>query len=89
MSEMQYPTDLVVSGNISPRPFSEIPGLWLKVTQMTEAFFAEEAPRASEGSTLVSILVYLAALVIGFPTSFRIWRSRRRKGIGARLPRLY
>jgi hypothetical protein len=58
MSEMQYSTGLVTSGDMSPRPFSEIPSLWLKVTQMTEAFFAEEAPRASQGGTLVSILVY-------------------------------
>ena len=58
MSEMQYPTDLVPAGDASPRPFSEIPSLWLKVTQMTEAFFAGEAPRASQGNTLVSILVY-------------------------------
>jgi hypothetical protein len=58
MSEMQYSTDLVTSGDTSPRPFSEIPSLWLKVTQMTEAFFAEEAPRASQGGTLVSILIY-------------------------------
>ena len=31
----------------SPRPFGEIPPLWVKVTQMTEDFFAQEAPRAS------------------------------------------
>jgi hypothetical protein len=58
MSEMQYSTGLVSAGDTSPRPFSEIPSLWLKVTQMTEAFFAGEAPRASQGNTLVSILVY-------------------------------
>ncbi len=74
MSEMQYSTGLALAGETSPRPFNEIPSLWLKVTQMTEAFFAEEAPRASQGGTLVSILVYavvsailtaLAALVGG------------------------
>jgi hypothetical protein len=58
MSEMQYSPDLATSGDTSPRSFSEIPSLWLKVTQMTEAFFAEEAPRASQGGTLVSILIY-------------------------------
>ena len=58
MSEMQPSTGLVTPGDTAPRPFSEIPSLWLKVTQMTEAFFAEEAPRASQGGTLVSILIY-------------------------------
>src|SRR5512136_2375892 len=58
MSEMQFSTGPVIPGDTSPRPFSEIPSLWLKVTQMTEAFFTEESPRANQGGTLVSILVY-------------------------------
>ncbi len=64
MSEMQPSTDLAPFGDTSPRPFSEIPSLWLKVTQMTEAFFAEEAPRASDGNTFVSILIYAVVAAI-------------------------
>jgi hypothetical protein len=64
MSEMQYSTGPITPGDTSPRSFSEIPGLWLKVTQMTEAFFAEEAPRASQGNTLVSILIYAVASAV-------------------------
>jgi len=64
MSEMQYSTGLTTSGDTSPRPFSEIPSLWLRITQMTEAFFAAEAPRASQGGTLVSILVYAVVSAI-------------------------
>lgn len=41
----------------SPRPFGEIPGLWLKVTQMTEAFFAQEVGRASGSGTFISVLI--------------------------------
>jgi serine/threonine protein kinase len=46
------------------RPFTEIPGLWLKVTHMTEAFFAQEAPRASGPNTLISISIYTVIAVI-------------------------
>jgi hypothetical protein len=41
----------------SPRPFMEIPKLWLKLFQMREDFFAEEAQRASAGNTLIGILI--------------------------------
>jgi len=43
--------------DMSPRPFGEIPSLWVKVFQMTEQFFAQEAPRASGSNTLISILI--------------------------------
>ncbi len=64
MSGIQYSADLATYGDTSPRPFGEIPGLWLKVTQMTEAFFAEEAPRASQGNTLIGVLVYAVVSAI-------------------------
>jgi hypothetical protein len=55
------------SGSSTPRPFGEIFGLWLKVFQMDEAFFAAEAPRASNGNTLLGLLIYaVAAVIFGF-----------------------
>ncbi len=41
----------------SPRPFGEIPGLWLQIFQMTEDFFRREAPRASGSNTVISVLI--------------------------------
>lgn len=40
-----------------PRPFGEIPSLWLKVLKMDEAFFAAERLRASAGNTLLSVII--------------------------------
>jgi hypothetical protein len=40
-----------------PRPFSQVPKLWLEVTKMTEDFFAQEAPRASGANALISVLI--------------------------------
>ena len=55
------------SGTSSPRPFGEIFSLWLKVFQMDEPFFAAEAPRASNGNTLIALLIYaVAAVIFGF-----------------------
>jgi hypothetical protein len=48
----------------SPRPFSEIPGLWVKVLQMTEDFLAGEAPRASGSNTLISVLILAAISMV-------------------------
>ena len=48
----------------SPRPFGEIFGLWLKVFKMDEPFFAAEAPRASNGNTLLALLIYAVVAVI-------------------------
>jgi len=48
----------------SPRPFSELPGLWTKVLQMTEEFFAQEAPRASGSNTLISVLILAAIATV-------------------------
>ena len=41
----------------TPRPFKEIPGLWLQLRNMTETFFASELPRASQSNTLYSVLI--------------------------------
>ena len=48
----------------SPRPFNEIPGLWLKITEITEEFFTREAPRASVANTLISLLIVAAATTL-------------------------
>jgi len=51
----------------SPRPIGEIFGLWLKVFQMDEPFFAAEAPRASTGNTLIALIIYaVVAVIFGF-----------------------
>jgi hypothetical protein len=47
-----------------PRPFSEVPGLWFQIIQMTEGFFAQEAPRASNTSTLIGVLLFAVASAI-------------------------
>jgi hypothetical protein len=52
------------SSTSSPRPLGEIFGLWMKVFQMDEPFFAAEAPRASNGNTLVALLIYAVVTVI-------------------------
>ena len=52
------------SGTVSPRPFGEIPGLWLKVFKMDESFFAAEAPRVSSSNTQVGLLIYTVVTVI-------------------------
>lgn len=69
MSEMQFPPER------SPRPFGEIPGLWTKVLQMTEDFFAQEAPRASGSNTLLSILILAVVSMILSGISTLIWRG--------------
>lgn len=48
-----------------PRPFSQVPKLWLEVTKMTEDFFAQEAPRASGANALISVLI-LAVVTAAF-----------------------
>jgi hypothetical protein len=77
----------------SPRPFGEIPGLWVKVTQMTEEFFAQEAPRASGSNTLISVLILAAATAVlsaistvilgGAQTAFLPPEYREMAGAGA------
>jgi hypothetical protein len=69
MSEMQLPPER------SPRPFGEIPPLWTKVLQMTEGFFAQEAPRASASNTLLSILILAVVSMILSGISTLTWRG--------------
>jgi len=40
----------------APRPFIEIPDLWLKVFVMDETFLAAEAPRASSRNTMLAMI---------------------------------
>jgi hypothetical protein len=42
----------------APRPFREIPGLWIRFWQMTDSFFQNELSRVSVPNTLYGILVY-------------------------------
>jgi len=42
----------------TPRPFREIPGLWLRLPVMTEDFFRLEAARASDSNTFLTLIVY-------------------------------
>ncbi|MBN1876200.1 MAG: YIP1 family protein [Anaerolineae bacterium] len=59
--------------NTGPRPFSEIPPLWLKIFQMTENFFVQEAPRASGSNTLISILILTGVGTILATISTLLW----------------
>jgi hypothetical protein len=67
MYEEQFPP------KASPRPFGEIPGLWTKVLQMTEEFFAQEAPRASGSNTLISVLILAVVTTVLSGISSLIW----------------
>lgn len=67
MYEEQFPP------SASPRPFGEIPGLWTKVFQMTEQFFAQEAPRASGSNTLISVLIMGVVSSVLATISSLIW----------------
>lgn len=44
-------------GPTGPRPFGEIPALWLKVFQMNASFFSTEMHRASAGNTLIAVII--------------------------------
>ena len=57
----------------SPRPFGEIPGLWTKIFQMTEQFFAQEAVRASGSNTLISVLIMGVVSSVLATISSLIW----------------
>ena len=67
MYEEQFPPPA------SPRPFGEIPGLWTKVFQMTEQFFAQEAVRASGSNTLISVLIMGVVSSVLATISSLIW----------------
>ena len=41
----------------TPRPFIEVPKLWLQIGQMTENFFAKEVTHASATNTIYSVLI--------------------------------
>jgi len=69
MAQVQYPSFPGEPSGAGPRPFGEIPSLWTKVTQMTEDWLAQEAPRASGSNTLVGVLIYAVAAAIFTPIS--------------------
>jgi hypothetical protein len=48
----------------TPRPFIEIPGLWLQLPRMTETFFEFELPKASLTNTIYSILIYMGIAAV-------------------------
>ena len=73
MSEEQFPTYESPPVDTSPRPFGEIPGLWLKVTQMTEEFMAQEASRASGTTVLISVVILAVVSAILSAISSLIW----------------
>jgi hypothetical protein len=61
-----------------PRPFSEIPPLWLKIFKMDQDFFASELPRASYiGVALSTVAVSGAVVLIALVASlaFKLIRS--------------
>jgi hypothetical protein len=49
---------------LGPRPFSEIPSLWLRVFKMDEDFFASELPRASHIGVLLSAVIVSGAVAL-------------------------
>jgi hypothetical protein len=48
----------------TPRPFIEIPGLWLQLPRMTESFFAFELPKASVRNTIYGLLIYMGTAAV-------------------------
>jgi hypothetical protein len=64
MVEQQSPMYEGLSASPSPRSFGEVPALWLKVFRMSEAFFAQEALRASGSSALISVLILAAVTAV-------------------------
>lgn len=59
-----------VSNEPTPRPFIEIPKLWLQIGQMTEDFFAKEILHASATNTLYGVLIFT-----GISTLISIFQS--------------
>lgn len=53
-----------IESSAGPRPFGEIPSLWLKIFEMNEEFFAQEAPRASGTNTFISVLIITGVAVV-------------------------
>jgi hypothetical protein len=70
-----YQEEFVEASPSGPRPFGEMPSLWLKVLEMDEAFFAQEAPRASGTNTLISVLIITGVAIIAAVISTLIGSS--------------
>ncbi len=59
-----YEEEFVAASPAGPRPFGDIPALWLKILEMDETFFAQEAPRASGTNTFISVLIVTGVAVV-------------------------
>lgn len=70
-----YQEEFVEASPSGPRPFGEMPSLWLKVLEMDEAFFAQEAPQASGTNTLISVLIITGVAIIAAVISTLIGSS--------------
>jgi hypothetical protein len=57
----------------SPRSFIDMPELWLKILQMSEDFFVQEAPRANGTAVLLSVLVMAIISAVLSTLSSMLW----------------
>ena len=64
----------VVTSENTPRPFLEIPKLWLQLNKMSEDFFRQEISHTSAKNTLLSVLVY-AGIATAISVLLSILRS--------------
>ena len=58
MSQTGITEQVDTTNDLPPRPFKEIPGLWLQIGRMTEEFFQQEVSRTSTQNTLLSVLIF-------------------------------
>ena len=61
---MEPNEEVVIVEEPTPRPFAEIPPLWLKIGHMNEDFFAAELPHTSVRNTIYSVLVFTAVSML-------------------------
>jgi hypothetical protein len=55
---IDMPQTLPATAQPGPRPFREIPPLWLQLPHMDKSFFAAEMPHSSNLNTFFAVLVY-------------------------------
>jgi hypothetical protein len=55
---LETPQTPPISAQAGPRPFREIPPLWLQLPHMDKSFFAAEKPHTSNLNTFFGVLVY-------------------------------
>jgi hypothetical protein len=71
--EDQPPVQPSPPPDTSPRSFMDMPELWLKILQMSEDFFALEAPRANGSTVLISVLVMAIITAVLSTISSLLW----------------